>query len=280
MTSTEAPAPGAPAPGALVIDLNADMGEMPLLVADGTEAAIMDHLSSVNVACGAHAGDAATMQATVRAALERRLAIGAHPGYPDRENFGRRPLRLPLSTVAASVAEQVARLDALVAREGGTLTHVKPHGALYNQAAGDAALAEAIAQGVGEALGARAAGMLLVGLAGSAALDAWERRGFRVAPEGFVDRRYEADGTLRSRSLPGAVFSDAEEAATQAVRLARDRSVVAHGGATVGVEATTLCLHGDTPGARRFVELVAARLAAAGIVVAGPARARAGPGGA
>ncbi len=260
---------------AVVIDLNADMGEMPTLVADGTEAAIMDCLTSVNVACGAHAGDPATMQATVRAARARGLSIGAHPGYPDAENFGRRPLRLPLATVAASVAEQVARLDALVKREGGTLSHVKPHGALYNQAAADEALAEAIARGVSDALGARAAGMLLVGLAGSAGLDAWERLGFRVAPEGFVDRRYEADGSLRSRSLPGALITDPEDAATQALALARDRRVVTHDGAPVGVVATTLCLHGDTPGAARCAAVVAGHLRAAGIVLEGPARARA-----
>jgi UPF0271 protein len=264
--------------GATTIDLNADMGEMPELVADGTEAVIMECLSSVNVACGAHAGDAATMQATVRAALDRRLSIGAHPGYPDPEHFGRRPLRLPLATVAASVAEQVARLDALLAREGGALTHVKPHGALYNQAAGDAALAEAIARGVADALGARAAGILLVGLAGSVALLAWEGLGFRVAPEGFVDRRYEADGTLRSRALPGALLTDPEEAAVQALSLARDRSVMAHGGARVAVEATTLCLHGDSPGAARCAAVVAARLRAGGISIVGPARARGGGG--
>ena len=272
MTSPDAA--GHAAPAAPVIDLNADMGEVPDLVADGTEAAIMDCLSSVNVACGAHAGDAATMQATVRAARARGLAIGAHPGYPDREHFGRRPLRLPLATVAATVAEQVGRLDALLRTEGGALTHVKPHGALYNQAAADEALAEAVARGVGDALGDRARTILLVGLAGSAGLDAWERIGFRVAPEGFVDRRYEPDGSLRARRHPDALLSDPEEAAAQALALARERRVVAHDGSQVGVDATTLCLHGDTPGAARFAAAVAARLRAAGVVIAGPARPR------
>jgi len=258
----------------MAIDLNADMGEMPALVADGTEAAIMDCLSSVNVACGAHAGDPATMRATVVTALARRLSIGAHPGYPDRDHFGRRPLRLPLATVTASVAEQVARLDALVTTEGGALTHVKPHGALYNQAAGDEALAEAIARGVGDALRARAPGVVLVGLAGSACLTVWERLGFRVAPEGFVDRRYDRDGTLRSRSLPGALLDDPDAAAEQALGLVRDGVAIAYDGARVAVAATTLCLHGDTPGALRFAVTVSARLRAAGVVVAGPPRAR------
>jgi UPF0271 protein len=252
------------------IDLNCDMGEIAALIEDGTQDALMEHVTSVNVACGGHAGDDDTMAATVAAARWRGLAVGAHPGYPDRAHFGRRALALAPDAVAASVEEQVARLRDVAARLGVRLGHVKPHGALYNQAAGDPALALAIARGVDRALVGAASGIVLVGLAGSRCLEVWAREGYAVAPEAFADRRYEADGTLRSRALPGALLDAPEDAAAQALALARDGAVTAFDGRRVAVAATTLCIHGDTPGAVAIAVAVARRLAAAGVVVAGP----------
>jgi len=234
----------------------------------------MPHLTSVNVACGAHAGDEATIEATIRAAMDHGRAVGAHPGYPDREHFGRRILPMPFEAVARTVAEQIIYVAEIAARCGARLSHVKPHGALYNAAAGDRTLAAAIAAGVTRALQTTRARrddvlpaehLVLVGLAGSSCLDVYAAEGFRIAAEAFADRRYEADGTLRSRSLPDALLTDPEAAATQALRLARDAEVVAVGGAVVPVRASTLCLHGDTPGAARIAAAVAARLRAAGI---------------
>jgi len=256
------------------IDLNCDMGEIAALIEDGTQDLLMEHVTSVNVACGGHAGDDDTMAATIAAARRRGLAVGAHPGYPDPAHFGRRALTLSSDAVAASVEEQVARLREIAARLGVRLGHVKPHGALYNQAADDPALALAIAAGVDRALAGAgegaASGVVLVGLAGSRCLEVWRREGYAVAPEAFADRRYEADGRLRSRALPGALLDTPEDAAGQALALARDGMVTTFDGRRVAVAATTLCIHSDTPGAVAIALAVARRLAAAGITMAGP----------
>lgn len=251
-----------------MIDLNCDMGEMPDLIADGTQESLFLHITSVNVACGAHAGDDATMEATVRAALERGCAIGAHPSYPDRENFGRQPMALPPEEVSRTIHDQIARLSAIAERCGATLSHVKPHGALYNQAAHDETLAHAVADGVARLN----PNLLLVGLAGSPSLEVYTRAGFRVLAEAFADRRYEPDGRLRSRALPGSLLIDPEEAAAQALSIARDGRVTAFDGAVVRVRADTLCIHGDTPGSPRIAAAVAARLRDAGIAIATPGR--------
>jgi 5-oxoprolinase (ATP-hydrolysing) subunit A len=252
------------------IDLNCDMGEIAALIDDGTQDALMEHVTSVNVACGGHAGDDDTMAATIAAALARGRAVGAHPGYADREHFGRRALALHPDAVSASVEEQVTRLCGIAARLGAHVGHVKPHGALYNQAAGDPALALAIARGVERAFAGRTSGVVLVGLAGSRCLAAWARAGWAVAPEGFADRRYESTGALRSRALPGALLDDPEAAADQALTLARDGAVAAYDGRRIDVSATTLCIHGDTPGAVAIAAAVARRLAASEIALAGP----------
>jgi 5-oxoprolinase (ATP-hydrolysing) subunit A len=212
------------------IDLNCDMGE---LEDAAHEAALMAFVTSANIACGAHAGDLATMERTVRLALERGVRIGAHPGYPDRENFGRLELPMSAEAVAQTVYEQIALLDSVVTRLGGTIEYVKPHGALYNVAVHHGEVARAIAQGAAR----WNPGTLLFGLAGSPMLDVWRSMGMRAAGEAFADRRYESDGTLRSRKLPGALITDPAEAAAQAVRFAN------------GGLAETVCVHGDTPGA-------------------------------
>jgi UPF0271 protein len=214
----------------MIIDLNCDMGE---LEDSAHEAALMEHITSANIACGGHAGDEATMERTSRLAMARGVKIGAHPGYPDRENFGRIEIDMTPEAIADTVHEQIARLDAVVCRLGGQIVHVKPHGALYNVAVKNKRVAEAIAQGVAR-WDPQAP---IFGLAGSQMLAVWTGMGMQVVGEAFADRRYEPDGTLRSRKLPGALITDPKEAAAQALRLAQEG------------KAQTVCVHGDTPGA-------------------------------
>jgi 5-oxoprolinase (ATP-hydrolysing) subunit A len=212
------------------MDLNCDMGE---LKDAQHEAALMESITSANIACGGHAGDEATMERTTRLALERGIRIGAHPGYPDRANFGRIEMPMSAAEIETTVREQIERLDAVVRRLGGEIVHVKPHGALYNVAVRNETVARAIAAGIAQ----WNPKTTVFGLAGSPMLDWWRQMGFAVAAEGFADRRYEPDGTLRSRKFPDALITDPQAAAAQAVRLARE-----------GV-AQTICVHGDTPGA-------------------------------
>jgi UPF0271 protein len=209
------------------------------------EEALMPHITSANVACGAHAGSDEIMLRTVRLAWRYDVAIGAHPGYPDRANFGRIELAMTPEEIARTVFDQIVRLE----RTGAELAHVKPHGALYNVAAKKPDVAAAVADGVAR----WNRSVVLVGLAGSRMLEIWEERGFRVAAEAFADRRYEADGTLRSRQFADALITDPAAAAEQAVRLVRN------GG------AQTLCIHGDSPSAVQTMIAVAAALDAAGI---------------
>lgn len=233
------------------IDLNCDMGELPEAIADGTQEALMASISSVNIACGGHAGDESSMKATIEQAMRRNLAVGAHPGYPDPANFGRLAWNLPPEILADTVFEQVLRLAEIAAHCGVHLTHVKPHGALYNQAARDKDIARAVAIGVAR----WNPDVVLVGLAGSAALDSYRDAGFAVAAEAFADRRYEPDGSLRSRSFGDALIRDPAEAAGQALRLAEKGNV------------QTICIHGDTPGAVEIAATVSEALRTSGMVI-------------
>jgi 5-oxoprolinase (ATP-hydrolysing) subunit A len=244
----------------IAIDLNCDMGEMPEAIADGTQESLMRSLTSVNIACGGHAGDEKTMAATIEQALRWNLAIGAHPGYPDRANFGRQEMNLSPEKIAASVHQQIAVLTQIATRLGATLTHVKPHGALYNQAAKDREIAAAIAEGV--TLVSR--NLILVGLAGSAMLNLFRQAGFTVAAEAFADRRYEPDGALRSRKFADALIRDPEAAARQALNIATRKIVIASNGVAIPVHAQTICIHGDTPGAAQIAASVASTLRHAG----------------
>ena len=246
------------------IDLNCDMGELPEAIADGTQESLMEFLTSVNIACGGHAGDEVTMRTTVEQALRRNLAIGAHPGYPDRENFGRVELDLPKEAIAESVFVQVSALGEIAAKCGGRVTHVKAHGALYNQAARDREIAEGIAQGVGR----WRRDVVLVGLAGSRMLEAFRSEGFATASEAFLDRRYEADGSLRARKFADALILDPAEAAEQALGIAKNGRVRVRGGGEMAIEAQTICIHGDTPGAAKIAAAVAQRLKEAGVRLA------------
>jgi UPF0271 protein len=214
----------------MIIDLNCDMGE---LEDAAHEAVLMEYITSANIACGGHAGDEGTMERTTRLAMARGVKIGAHPGYPDRANFGRIEMEMTPEAIASTVHEQIVRLDAVVRRLGGEIVHVKPHGALYNVAVKNAMVAEAIAQGVAQWNPA----IPIFGLAASPMLDVWRGMGMSVVGEAFADRRYEPDGTLRSRKFPDALITDPKEASAQAVRLAKEG------------KAQTICVHGDTPGA-------------------------------
>lgn len=245
------------------IDLNCDMGELPEAVADGTQESLMAFLTSVNIACGGHAGDEVTMRTTVEQAFRNNLAIGAHPGYPDRANFGRLELALPRDAVADTVFAQVSRLADIAEKCGARISHVKPHGALYNQAARESAVATAFANGVSR----WRRDVVLVGLAGSLMLGVFRQSGFAAAAEAFADRRYEQDGSLRSRKFDDALILDPSEAAAQALLIAQNGSVLARGGTEVRIEAQTICIHGDTPGAPRIAAAVARRLKDAGIAL-------------
>jgi UPF0271 protein len=243
------------------IDINCDMGEVPEAIADGTQESLMPSLTSVNIACGGHAGDEASMTATVEQAQRWRLTIGAHPGYPDRENFGRREMNLPLGDIEATVFEQVRALARVAAVRGAAIVHVKPHGALYNQAASHPALARAIADGVGRF----SRDVVLVGLAGTPMLDVFRDAGFGVAAEAFADRMYEPGGMLRSRKFADALIRDPRKAGEQALRIVRQHAVIAPDGSSVPVSAQTICIHGDTPGAPKVAAAVAQALRDAGV---------------
>lgn len=245
------------------IDLNCDMGELPEAIADGTQEALLRSITSANVACGGHAGDERTMRTTIEQALRVGVAVGAHPGYPDRENFGRLELKMSAEAVANSIYEQVRALAEVAAKCGAELVHVKPHGALYNQAVKSRELAGAIAKGVAK----YSKDLVLLGLAESPMLGVFREAGFVVAAEAFADRRYEPDGTLRSRKFENALIRDPAEAARQALNIAQRGIVTAHDGTEVKLTAQTICIHGDTPGSVQIAATVASSLRAAGVAL-------------
>lgn len=232
----------------MTIDLNADVGE-----GEGEEV-LYGLVTSVNVACGGHAGDQGSMVRAVRLAARHGVSVGAHPGYSDRAHFGRRSLTVPAAALTSLVTDQIEALTRICRGENLRLAHVKPHGALYHDASRDEDVAHAIA----DAAARIDPDLVLVGLAGSPALGTWKGRGLRTAAEGFADRTYEANGTLRSREEPDALILDPALAAAQAVRLARSGMVA------------TLCVHGDTPEAAGILARVRAALEEAGIRVAAP----------
>ncbi|MEZ0448173.1 LamB/YcsF family protein [Cellulomonas sp. ICMP 17802] len=242
------------------IDLNCDLGEE--LDAwepgvDGVDARLLDVVTSANVACGFHAGDERIMAAVCRAAAERGVAVGAHVSYLDREHFGRRFLDVPEEVLRVQVAEQVATLREIAVGVGTRVAYVKPHGALYNAVVHHEVHARAVVEAVGD--------LPVVGLPGSAVLDAAARRGLRAVTEAFADRGYRADGTLVPRSEPGALVTDAGEVAARVVRMARDGMVRAVDGTDVRVVAESVCVHSDTPGAAVLAAAVRSALEDGGI---------------
>jgi UPF0271 protein len=242
------------------IDLNCDMGE-----GAGFDAEIMPLVSSANVACGWHAGDATSLRQTLRLAKAHGVAVGAHPSYPDRENFGRTAMARAPEQVRDDVVYQVAALQGLCRAEGIALRHVKPHGALYNAAALDRALAGAIC----EAVRSLDPALTVVCLAGSPMAEVVRAAGLACAEEAFADRAYTAAGTLVPRTRPGAVIEDPAAVAERVARLAREGRLVSIEGTPVAVRADTLCVHGDTPGAVALLRAVRARLRDEGVEVRG-----------
>jgi 5-oxoprolinase (ATP-hydrolysing) subunit A len=241
------------------IDLNADLGE-----GSPHDEAILESVSSINVACAWHAGSAEEMLSLVRAARQRGVAIGAHPSFPDRANFGRQEMSLPLSSVRAGMLYQIGALDGIVRAEGGELTHVKAHGALYNQAARDPELARCIAQAIRDFNPQ----LKVIGLAGSLFIEAVRAAGLRAFEEGFADRRYTAEGHLVKRGTPGALIEDESSMLAQVISMVKTGSVVAQDGTVRHLHVDTVCLHGDAPHALEFAQAIRARLRQEGIDVA------------
>ncbi|MBV8637036.1 MAG: LamB/YcsF family protein [Candidatus Eremiobacteraeota bacterium] len=228
------------------IDLNADLGE-----GCGDDNALMTIVTSANIACGAHAGDEATMRETIRLAQRNGVAIGAHPSFPDRENFGRIDMQRAPHEIYEDVRSQIETLATVAREEGAILHHVKAHGALYNLAARDVAVADAISRAVADA----STSLIIYGLAGGAQIESAHAHGLRTAGEGFADRRYEPDGTLVPRSRPNALINDEEEAVQQALALAQQE------------RAQTICLHGDGPHAIAFARRIRDAFARANITI-------------
>lgn len=243
------------------IDLNSDLGESWLPAVVGDDDAMLRLVSSANLACGAHGGDPITMAAAARSAVARGVVIGAHPSYDDREGFGRRDVDVDPVALEAQLVEQVARLTAVAGEAGGAVRYLKPHGALYNRIVSDAERAEVVARV------AASAGLPIMGMAGSAIERAAREAGIRFITEAFVDRAYRADGSLVPRSEPGAVLHDAAVVAARAVRLAVAGEVETIDGEVVRVEAESLCVHGDTPGAVELAGAVRRALAESGVEV-------------
>jgi 5-oxoprolinase (ATP-hydrolysing) subunit A len=249
---------------ARTIGINSDLGE-----GAGHDPELMRFVTSANIACGGHAGDEDTMRETVALAKKHAVSIGAHPGYPDKANFGREPLKMDPLALIEEVAGQICSLVGIANAAGAKVRHVKAHGALYNQADRDTEIARAIASGIYD--DARGAGLLVFAAPRSAMLEAAKAMDLRIAREGFIDRAYEPDGTLRSRKLPGALHTDPKVAAAQAVEFIREGGVRAHDGTFIKLEVETLCFHGDTPGATTIAAAVRDALQREGVEVRPPA---------
>jgi UPF0271 protein len=250
----------------LRLDLNCDLGEGFGAWRMGEDEAILDYVTSANIACGFHAGDPATMRRTVAAACARGVALGAHPSLPDLQGFGRREMRVAPDEVYAMVVYQIGALDGFARARGARMQHVKPHGALYNMAARDARLAQAIAQAVRD----YDRGLILFGLSGSELIRAGREAGLAVASEVFADRTYQADGSLTPRTRSDAMIEDVERSIAQVLAMVGGGTVQATDGTQVKVEADTLCIHGDQPAARAFAARLREALQAAGVEVRAP----------
>ena len=231
------------------IDLNCDMGESFGAWKMGNDEALLDHVTSANIACGFHAGDPTTIRKTIELAVEKDVAVGAHPSYPDLQGFGRRNVSMSSGEVYDLVLYQVAAVKGICEAAGARLHHVKPHGALYNQAARSAELSSVIAKAV-RSIDEE---LILYGLAGSSLISEGRNVGLKTAAEVFADRTYQPDGTLTPRLQPDALISDTGEAVVQAVEMIEEGRVKCAGGEIVLVNAETICVHGDGPNAIEFV---------------------------
>ena len=240
------------------IDLNCDLGESFGAYKLGLDDQVLPYISSANVACGFHASDPVVMDKTVALAKDAGVAVGAHPGYPDLQGFGRRNMTIPSREVKAMVMYQIGALQAFCTAHGLKLQHVKPHGALYNMAGKD----EALAMAVCEAIQAVDDSLILLGLSGSKMLEAADKIGLRSAREVFADRAYEEDGSLVARTKPGAMITDEDEAVERVIRMIREGRVTAVTGKDIPIRADSVCVHGDSPKALAFVQKIRAALTA------------------
>ena len=245
------------------VDLNCDMGESFGIYQMGTDSQIMPLVSSANIACGFHAGDPSVMRKTLEAAVAQGVAVGAHPGLPDLVGFGRRNMQVSAQEAYDMVVYQVGALAGFAKAAGVSLHHVKPHGALYNMAAKDKALADAIARAVRDI----DASLVLYGLAGSQLIQAGKNAGLRVASEVFADRTYQTDGSLTPRSQPNALLQSDEEAVQQVLTMVTEKRVKAVTGEWVSLDADTICIHGDGAHALSFATKVRAALLQAGVEI-------------
>lgn len=245
------------------IDLNCDMGESFGSWRMGRDAELMDYVSSINVACGFHAGDATVIRKTVETAIKKNVAIGAHPSFPDLQGFGRRAMALSAQEISDVVLYQVAALKGMCEAFGAKLHHVKPHGALYNQAAKDAQTAEAIAEAV-KAIDEK---LIFYGLSNSFLISAAEKINLKTASEVFADRTYRPDGTLTPRTEQNALIHDAEQSVSQVLQMIREQSVTAANGETVAIKSETVCIHGDGENALEFSKAIHRQLIENGISI-------------
>ncbi|MCS5660752.1 MAG: 5-oxoprolinase subunit PxpA [Dehalococcoidia bacterium] len=227
------------------MDINCDMGEIPRLLENNVYSDLMDHVTSINLACGGHAGDVSMMRELVRIAKRKNVRIGAHPSYPDRENFGRLELEMDPEELLRSICEQVRSLIRVAEEESVSISHIKPHGALYNQAAKDTHLARVI----GNAVDRVAPDLDIMCLSGSLMVKILEDMGLKVVQEAFADRTYERDGGLRDRGSDRALITDPQKAADQARSIIEDKKIITFDGSEISLEAQTLCVHSDTPNA-------------------------------
>lgn len=249
------------------IDLNCDMGESFGSYTIGADDAVMPHITSANIACGWHAGDPMVMAKTVAMAKTHGVGAGAHPGYPDLMGFGRRFMDLSFDEIKSMVIYQVSALQGFCTANGTKISHVKPHGALYNNAMANETIARAIAEGVAS-LSTDIPVFVLAGAKGQKMAAICRENGLRVVFEGFPDRAYTPEGTLAPRSMPGAVKKDPQEIADQALMMAKEGQVLGTDGNPIELEVQTLCLHGDTPEAGTFIRSIRTTLENAGIDVA------------
>ena len=228
-----------------MIDINSDMGELTHLFEDRTYHRLIDHVTSINLACGGHAGNTIMMTELSKLAKIKNVRVGAHPGYPDPDNFGRAVMDMDSRDLTQTILEQIHRLGEIVYEENEELSHVKPHGALYNQAAKNMT----ISRSIGEAVLKFNPNLIMIGLHGSGMLHVWQDMGLQTMEEAFGDRAYESDGSLRDRNLDHALITDPKKAAKQAQMITNEGKVVSFDGSAININAQTICIHSDTPNA-------------------------------
>ncbi len=251
---------------AYLVDLNADMGETDGTKLSGNERSLIKLVSSVNIACGAHAGNESVMRATIKGALAANVGIGAHPGYPDREGFGRRVVKMDPAKLLDSLAEQVLLLKKITEEEGGVMSHIKPHGALYNIAAESEEISEIIMS----LLKIAGRNIKLFGLSGSLTEKMAEARGLPFVSEVFADRAYNNDGSLVNRSIEGSVIHDPALCAMRAVKMVLENKVTSVTGEEITIRPQTICIHGDTPEASLTAKMVRDKLLESGVIIKQP----------